>query len=55
MKSSLPDSGTMEYLGSINSQDDFDDDLSDPVQKDKPKCTKIVPDMIHHQDWIYGV
>lgn len=29
------------------------DDLPDPVQKDKPKCTKIVADVIQHQDFGY--
>jgi len=48
-----PDLDKMEYQGSSNSEEDLDDDLPDPVQQDKPKCTKIVADVIHHQDFGY--
>lgn len=34
----------------FSNSEDLDDDLPDTVTQDKPKCTKIASNVIHHQD-----
>lgn len=49
-----PDLDKMEYQQvSSKSEEGLDDDFCDPVQQDKPKCTKTISDVIHHQDFGY--
>lgn len=43
----------IEHQDSSNSEEELDNYLPDPVQHDKPKCTKIIADVIHHQDFGY--
>jgi len=48
-----PDFNQTDDKGSSSSEEDLNDDSSHPVRQEIPDCSKVVADVIHHQDFGY--